>query len=293
MHAVVILDKPKGITSQEAVNVVKKHFGVGKAGHAGALDPIATGVLLVCVGEATKITRFLSDLDKEYLATLKLGERTDTYDAEGKIIEKKEDFSVTEAQINSVLERFKGTIKQMPPMYSAVKVSGKPLYKLARRGIVVERKERTVQIYELSVTKLELPFLQFRVSCSKGTYIRSLCDDIGSALGTGAHMTELRRIKIGKFRIEDAATPEELAQKKNAICSIDAALEHLKDIILTSKDFSLISNGTTVIYKGAEKFSYGEYLRLKDPEGRLFGIGVVSDNRIKPERLFHLPKTLN
>ena len=216
-NLVINLNKPKGLTSQQAVTKVKKLFAVRKAGHAGTLDPIATGILLVCLNEATKITRFLADADKEYLAMMKLGERTDTLDSEGKIIYKATDFSVDKNLIESVLERFRGKIEQIPPMYSAIKVAGKPLYMLARKGIEVERRHRSVNVYKLDIAGFAPPFLEIRVLCSKGTYIRTLCDDIGTALGTGAHVVELKRTKIGDFILEDSAGFDELPNKEK-IC---------------------------------------------------------------------------
>ena len=181
-NLVINLNKPKGITSQQAVTKLKHIFAARKAGHAGTLDPIATGILLVCLNEATKITRFLADADKEYLAVMKLGERTDTLDSEGKIIYKAPHFSVDKNLIETVLERFRGVIKQIPPMYSAIKVAGSPLYKLARKGIEIERQHRSVNIYKLDMVGFAPPFLEIRALCSKGTYIRTLCDDIGTAL---------------------------------------------------------------------------------------------------------------
>jgi tRNA pseudouridine55 synthase len=288
VHLVINVDKPKGITSQEAVTKVKRLFRARKAGHAGTLDPIATGVLLVCLNEATKITRFLSDLDKEYVATLKLGERTDTLDAEGKVIEKVEDFSVSEEQIRNVLEGFKGIISQKPPMYSALKVQGKPLYKLARKGHVLERPERTVRIEELSVLRYEPPFLELRVSCSKGTYIRSLGDDIGRALGVGAHITELRRTRTGSFRAEDSARLEELPDKGESRHSVDSSLGHLEEVVLSGGDLTRALHGNPVPCHEPGRFSPDEYVRLKDREGRLFAIGRASGDRIRVERLLYI-----
>jgi tRNA pseudouridine55 synthase len=292
MDAAVNLDKPKGITSHEAVTRVKRIFGVKKAGHAGTLDPIATGVLIVCTGEGTKITRFLADMEKEYVATLKLGERTDTFDAEGRVTERKEGFSVDEAGIRDVLERFTGAIRQTPPMYSAIKVSGKPLYKLARKGIVLERAEREVTIDRLVLEGMDPPFVTLRVACSKGTYIRSLCDDIGQGLGTGAHMTELRRVGIGDFLVSDAAGLDELPERKGAVRSLDSALVHLRDVSLNPPDFRLASHGGAVKAGFYGSFREDELLRLKGPEGNLFAVGRALGEKIKIERILHLENKL-
>ncbi|MDH5769559.1 MAG: tRNA pseudouridine(55) synthase TruB, partial [Nitrospirota bacterium] len=204
INVVINLNKPKDVSSQQAVIKVKKFYSARKAGHAGTLDPIATGVLIVCLNEATKITRFLSDLDKEYIVRLKLGERTDTYDITGKIIEKKECPSFQVADISPVLSDFIGEIKQIPPMYSAIKIGGQQLYKLARKGMDIERPGRMITVYGIDLMDFEQPYIDLKISCSKGTYIRTLCDDIGRELGVGAHMVSLERTRVGSFKIEDS-----------------------------------------------------------------------------------------
>jgi len=284
MHVVVNLDKPAGLTSRTAMVLAQRALGAKRAGHAGTLDPLATGVLLVCLDEATKISGYLLDLEKEYTATLKLGERTDTLDAEGTVVERVEDFSVTESQVEKVLEKFRGGIEQVPPMYSALKRSGTPLYKLARKGITVERPPRKVRISELELTGFAPPLLELRITCSKGTYIRTLADDIGADLGMGAHVTALRRLRIGHFRAEDAALPDELRPGHSAVHSIDSALRHLTEITLNSKEFSLALNGTPIM-KNAPA---GECLRLQDPHGETFAIGEVSGKKIRVKRLLHV-----
>ncbi|MCG2709718.1 MAG: tRNA pseudouridine(55) synthase TruB [Thermodesulfovibrionales bacterium] len=287
-NLVINLNKPKGLTSQQAVTKVKHIFAARKAGHAGTLDPIATGVLLVCLNEATKITRFLADADKEYLAMMKLGERTDTLDSEGKIIYKAPHFSVDKNLIEPVLERFRGNIQQVPPMYSAIKVSGKPLYMLARKGIEIERQHRSVNIYKLDMIGFVPPFLEIRALCSKGTYIRTLCDDIGTALGIGAHVVELKRTKIGDFMLNDSAAFDELPHKEKSVCSIDASLSHLKDIILSSSDFIRMANGAMITSENLPELPADSYLRLKNPDGKLFAIGKSTGSGIKIERLLHI-----
>ncbi len=302
MNSIINLDKPAHITSQQAVVKVKRLLSAKKAGHAGTLDPIATGVLIVCLNEATKITRFLSDLEKEYIAQLKLGERTDTYDSTGKIVEKKDIGVLYAEDIHEVLSRFKGCIQQIPPMYSAVKIGGEPLYKLARKGISIERSERSVHIYQLELLSFHHPYVNVSVTCSKGTYIRTLCEDIGNALGTGAHMTALKRTRVGNFRIEDAVSIAELPDKKNIFCSMDEALSHLKEIILDHDSWHKAKNGlpvdiprnvTGTPFDGANKdicdtpLRDSEYVRLKNPAHVLFGIGILGNNSLKVERLFN------
>src|SRR5208283_2468301 len=182
MDLVVQFNKSGNMTSHDAVSAVKKLFKVRKAGHAGTLDPLATGVLLVCLNEATKITGYLSDLGKEYIVTAKLGEATDTYDTEGVITRRIAVPDITRADIETTLQRFTGDIEQTPPMYSAIKVDGRPLYELARKGIEIERRPRVVTIHSVDLIEVSLPYIKLRVVCSKGTYIRSLCNDVGNAL---------------------------------------------------------------------------------------------------------------
>lgn len=287
MNAVINFNKPKNISSQSAVTKVKHLLGIQKAGHAGTLDPIATGVLLICLNEATKITRFLSDLDKEYIVRLKLGERTNTYDITGIITEKISCPLFSETDIQEVLKNFVGMIKQMPPMYSAIKKNGQPLYKLARMGMDVKRQERTVNIHSLELFHVKLPYLDMKVSCSKGTYIRTLCDDIGQALGVGAHMVSLARTRIGLFRIENAATLKDLASDKTSVLySIDSALSHLKEIFLDNDTCRKAKNGRPVTLQFERLFS-NQYVRLKDHANILFGLGKAEGNTVKMESFFH------
>lgn len=286
VDVVINLNKPKDISSQQAVTKVKKILAARKAGHAGTLDPIATGVLIICLNEATKITRFLVDLDKQYCVRLKLGERTDTYDLTGKVLEKRDCPHFEETDIMRMLRSFTGQIRQVPPMYSAIKVGGQPLYKIARRGIDVKRQERTVTVYGIDLIRLDLPYLDLRVTCSRGTYIRTLCDDIGKALGPGGYMVSLERTKIGNFRIEDAASPEELKEKKAALHSIDEAIAHLDELLLDEESSRRARRGMSVI--GITKnFTINQYIRLKDPEENLLGIGRAEKNRIRIERLLN------
>lgn len=286
MHFVINLDKPAGITSQEAVIKVKKIYKAKKAGHAGTLDPLATGVLIVCLNEATKAAGYLTGLDKEYRATLKLGERTDTYDAEGRVIERKEVPAIDDKIIRAVLDGFTGEILQTPPMYSAIKVSGTPLYRLARKGIVTERLPRKARIDRLDVAGFSPPCLDIVVSCASGTYIRSLAEDIGLALGTGAHVTALRRTRVGNFSVSDSATFDELPGKKEAVLSLDDAIGHLKEVPLEGRTLALAIHGTAV--SRPAHIAPGECLRLKDDHGRLFAIGIANHDEIKVQRIFHI-----
>jgi len=292
MNIIINLNKPKGITSQQAVTKVKKLLGAAKAGHTGTLDPMATGVLLICLNEATKASRFLLDKDKSYRARLKLGERTDTLDADGKIIETRDVPPFTTEQIYSVTRQFVGKIMQRPPMYSAIKLNGQPLYKLARKGIEVERAERSVEIYNIELLLTDLPYVDIAVSCSKGTYIRTLCDDIGLTLGAGAHITALERTGIGRFTIDTAVTFDalELGISDNSPCvsSIDLALSDLPEAILDNTDFDKARNGIALSREVADKIPDNTYLRLKDTSGSLFGIGITKNEKILIERNLNL-----
>ncbi|MDA8169250.1 MAG: tRNA pseudouridine(55) synthase TruB [Nitrospiraceae bacterium] len=285
MDSVILIDKPKGLTSQETVTALKRRLKVKKAGHTGTLDPIATGLLIVCTGEATKVSRFLTDLPKQYLATIKLGERTDTFDAEGKVTATGKG-NIPEAALREAAASFRGRIKQLPPMYSALKVSGRPLYELARKGIEVEREEREVEVHQLDLLWYEPPLAGLLITCAKGTYVRTLADDIGQHAGTYAHITELRRTAIGPFSVENSCTPEGLAEKKpGAMLGIDEALGlFLEEAVLNEAQFRRAANGASFRIAGP----LTGYLRIKGSGGVLMGIGKAFCGVVKMERLLHL-----
>lgn len=205
VSGVMVVDKSEGMTSHDVVALVRRHFKIKKVGHAGTLDPSATGVLVLLLGKATKLSGKFSGEEKEYEAVMKLGERTDSGDREGKIISER-DITCSLDDVTNVMSKFSGEIEQVPPMVSAKKINGKRLYKLARKGIEVERASVTVLIKELEILEVNMPFISFRTLCSKGTYIRQLADDIGEALGCGAHLSELRRTKSGRFSVKDAVS---------------------------------------------------------------------------------------
>ena len=205
----LLLDKPKEYTSARVVNIVKKFLNVNKAGHSGTLDPKATGLMVVCTGKMTKSLNDLLDSDKEYRGIMIIGEKTKSFDSETEVYEKKTIEHVSEEQLMQNVKVFLGEIQQVPPMYSAIKYKGKPLYKLARKGMEIERKPRTVVIREFVIERVNLPEVEFRVLCSKGTYIRTLVNDFGESLGTGAYLKELRRLKIGEYDVKDSITIEE------------------------------------------------------------------------------------
>ncbi len=289
MQDVIInLNKPVDMSSQQAVTKIKKLLNARKAGHAGTLDPVASGILLVCLNSATRITRFLSDMEKEYVVKMKFGERTDSYDLTGKIIEKKSVDFLTEKMIHDALKKFTGAIKQKPPLYSAIKIKGQRLYKLARKGMNIDVTERIVNISEIKALAFNLPFFEFRVVCSKGTYIRSLCNDIGISLGTVGHMVSLIRTRIGTFNINDAFSfgePEDKLLK--AIYSIDSAISHLDEIILSPEDFKRLRNGFPYAITDKKMAFKTHYIRLKTCENTLIGIGKLDNNLVKIERLLN------
>ncbi len=213
--AVILIDKPYGWTSYDVVNKIKKTFRIKKVGHAGTLDPMATGLLIVCTAKKTKEIDSYVALDKTYTGTIKFGETTPSYDAETEVIERKPFHHITESMLHEAVTSLTGNVEQIPPMYSAVKKNGKPLYKLARKGVEIERKPRSVFIHEFNVTNIDLPYVSFRIQCSKGTYIRTIAYDLGSKLGAGGHLTELRRTAIGALTIDNAATIDQLNEFKD------------------------------------------------------------------------------
>ena len=286
VDAALLLDKPLGLSSNAALQSAKRIYRAAKAGHAGTLDPLASGLLVVLFGEATKFAGPLLDADKEYLATLKLGERTATGDAEGKVLEKKT-VKVTEAGVLSVLQSFQGEIEQVPPMHSALKHEGTPLYRLARRGQEVERTPRRVRIAELQLLKREGASLELRVVCSKGTYIRVLAEDIGAALGCAAHLSALRRTASGRFRIEEALSLEVLEQmdaeeRMKRLLSLPALLEGLPRAELGAVEEARLRQGQALKISGL----HAGLCAVVRPDGAVIGLGAAdSEGALKPLRL--------
>jgi tRNA pseudouridine55 synthase len=280
----LLLDKPLGLSSNAALQEAKKLFGAAKAGHAGTLDPLASGLLLVLFGEATKFAGPLLDADKEYLATLKLGERSATGDAEGPILETRE-VSFSDEKLAAVLARFRGAIEQVPPMHSALKHGGTPLYRLARRGQEVVRAPRRVQILELEPVRREGTTLVLRVVCTKGTYIRVLAEDIGEALGCGAHLGGLRRTASGRFRIEHAVTLEGLAEPEERgrrLLPLPALLEGLPRAELAAAEETRLRQGQTLKISGL----HPGLCAVVRPDGAVIGLGNAdAEGGLKPLRL--------
>lgn len=292
VNGILLLDKPGGMTSNAALQKAKGLLKAKKAGHTGSLDPMATGLLPLCFGEGTKVSRFLLEANKRYWTTLRLGQETDTGDAEGELVSESR-VSVAESDVRAVLERFRGEIEQVPSVYSAIKQGGEPLYRKVRRGEEVEAPSpRQVHIYELDLIALEGDRLEVMILCSKGTYIRTLATDIGRALGCGAHLAELRRTASGPFRVEDAISlPEleerDLAERRAILLPVDSALTDLTAVTLGETAAYYLLQGQPVMVPKAPE---GEYLRLYGSEERFLGVGAtLPDGRVAPKRLFHLP----
>ncbi len=289
MNLVISLKKPKDITSQDAVTRVKRVLKVKKAGHCGTLDPMATGLMLICINKATRLATYLTGFDKEYTAVMKLGEATDTQDAYGEVTERVDSVDLSEADIEAAVSFFSGEISQLPPMHSALKHKGKPLYKYARKGINIERKPRTVTIKNIDILEFNLPFVKFRAACSKGTYIRTLCDDIGRKLDVGAHMTELERTAIGDFTIDGALDFDELGSidfssyEGKGVYSMDNALSWMPELVIDESMISPVTHGNPVMEKDimdlSDDMKTAPGIRVKSPSGELLSIGRYHEGR--------------
>ncbi|RDE97994.1 tRNA pseudouridine(55) synthase TruB [Aggregatibacter aphrophilus] len=292
IHGVFLLDKPQGMSSNDIMQKVKRIFQANKAGHTGALDPLATGMLPICLGEATKFSQFLLDADKRYLVTAKLGERTDTSDAEGQIVETR-DVKVKTPEILTALEQFRGDILQVPTMFSALKHNGKPLYEYARQGIMVEREARPITIFELNFIEYNAPYLTLEVHCSKGTYIRTLVDDLGEVLGCGAHVTMLRRMAVADYPTEKMldwnalqalAESQDLSLLDALLLPIDTAVAKLPTLTLNESQTQGIGFGQRVKFDNPN--SLQGQVRLFSHENRFLGVAVIDENNvIRPQRL--------
>ena len=244
MNGVLNINKPAGITSFDVVAIIRKELGIKKIGHAGTLDPMATGVLVMCLGEATKLVSYLMDGEKEYRGCLKLGEETTTEDRTGDVTQKNDFSSVSEKDIYEVFQSFVREVEQVPPVISALKHKGKPLYKYAREGNPITPCPRKILIHELHIEKINLPFVHFLVRCSKGTYVRSLCRDIGRVLKVGGHLFDLQRTRSGSFRIDASIELDQVEKNKNiSIMSMNEALRDIPSFTVHNLSLSKIKNG--------------------------------------------------
>ena len=292
INGVVILDKASGGSSNHVLQKVKQLFGANKAGHTGSLDPLASGLLPICLGQATKVAQFLLDDDKRYLVRAKLGQISSTGDSEGKVVNFGPTQGIDESSIRTILSNFIGNINQVPPMYSALKRHGTPLYKLARKGIQIERSPRPVNIHEINFLGLEESVVSLEVFCSKGTYIRTLVEDIGKSLGCGGYVVELRRTGFAHLNISESKTYEQLSKLKeqnlesldSVILSADEMLPNLKSLYLNSDQTRDIRLGKKIEYQG---FSTSQKLKLYDHNKKFLGIGESNlMSEILPSRLF-------
>ncbi|MDD4880043.1 MAG: tRNA pseudouridine(55) synthase TruB [Gallionellaceae bacterium] len=287
VDGVLLLDKPEGITSNLALQKAKRLYNAEKAGHTGTLDPFATGLLPLCLGEATKFSQFLLNADKVYLAEAQLGVRTTTADPEGEVIETRP-VAVTEADVAAVLPRFIGAIDQVPPMHSALKRDGRPLYEYARKGIEIERQARRVQVYDIELVALRGDRLTLRVHSGKGLYVRTLAEDIGAVLACGAHLSALRREAVGPFAIADAVTLAELEaidpeQRDQELLPPDCLIDDLPRLDLDIESTWQICHGQSIWRSGLR---VGDLMRLYDPDGRFIGVAEVDlEGKAAPKRL--------
>lgn len=296
INGIIIVNKETGFTSHDVVAKLRGICGQKKIGHTGTLDPAATGVLPVCLGSGTKLCDMLTDRDKEYVAELLLGVETDTQDTTGSVL-RESPVTVTEEEVSRACLSFLGDYDQIPPMYSALKVDGKKLYELARAGKEVERKARRVRILELEILEMRLPVVKLRVVCSKGTYIRTLCSDIGQKLGCGGTMQSLQRTKAGRFRLEDALTLGELQQLKDSgelervVQPVDSLFEETPALRVTAEAARLLENGNALFPAQFAETVTPEperWVRVYRPDGRFAGIYAYEEQKrwYRPVKMF-------
>ena len=289
MNGVLNIFKPKGMSSFDVVRVVKKVAKTGKVGHTGTLDPEATGVLPICIGRATKIIDYIMDSEKIYEVTFKLGIRTTTYDLEGEVLEKRDTSNLRDEDILGVIKDFIGEYSQVPPMYSALKQNGVRLYELARKGIEVERQGRLIKIYNIEDIKINNPYISMKVTCSKGTYIRSLCYDIAEKLGVFATMTELNRAKTSVFSQENSININDLTEENidNYIVTMEEALNKYEAITVHGKYVKLLVNGVRVADSRftKDKVINNTLYRVYDENNNFIGLGERNDAGFKIEKL--------
>ncbi len=292
VDGVLVLDKPQGCTSNQILQRIKRMFGADKAGHTGSLDPLATGVLPLCFGEATKFSQFLLDADKAYVVKAQWGAKTTTADADGEVIETCATAGLTREALLGTLPRFMGEIEQVPSMYSALKVNGQPLYKLARQGVEVEREARKIRIYQLDLLDFDTVHFSLFVRCSKGTYIRNLVEDIAGAMGNLAHVVELRRTQAGAYTLAQAVTVETLVHALESgghealdqfLLPLGSSADHWPSLQLTENTAFYLCNGNPVQVPGAPAQGW---VKLLGPDEEFIGVGEIEDDgKVAPRRL--------
>ena len=287
MNGVLVVDKPRGWTSHDVVQKVRGLLKEKKIGHTGTLDPLATGVLVLCAGKATKIIRYLENDEKIYTAEMVLGSTTDTLDAEGRIVEKRAYTAPTRQQVQEVLMRFRGTILQRPPAYSALKVGGVPSHRLARAGKIITHEERPITIWELDLLEYTDPVIRIRVRCSKGTYIRTLCADIGQHLGMGAHLTSLLRNSVGHFALGSAHSIAEVTAagtRSGLLVSMRDALGAFPETLVSASDARRLGEGGTVVLPPESSIPDGvTHVRVSESSTGLVAVARVEEGTLRPE----------
>lgn len=302
IDGIVLLDKPLGLSSNDLLQKVKRLFHANKAGHTGALDPLATGMLPICLGEATKFSQHLLDADKRYRVTARLGQRTDTSDAEGAIISERP-VSLTLAQLEPALEHFRGETQQVPSMYSALKYQGRPLYEYARQGIDVPRPCRPIKVYELLLVRWDQENVELEIHCSKGTYIRTIVDDLGEMLGCGAHVIALRRLAVAQYPAarmvtlehlraltgEQPTAPDTLAALDALLLPMDSAVSNMPEVNLPASVAGLVRMGQPVAI--SDELSPGLVRLTEGEQRRFYGVGeIMAIGRLAPRRLVAEPQ---
>lgn len=289
LNGILLLDKPLMLSSNHAIQKIKKQFNIRKVGHTGTLDPLATGLLPICMGQATRISRFLINSDKTYRALIMLGTRTSTGDKEGEIIETcSSDVSTNTAYIDKVLKSFIGEQKQIPPMYSALKHNGERLYKLAQKGLNVSRKARSINIYSIDLISINDDYLEVIIECSKGTYIRTLAEDIAKKLGTVGHIDQLRRLNIKCFHDQSMFSFNQIMKAKSInqfLLPIDIPLKHLAKKDFSESESSMFINGLS-IQTNQRSNNESDYIRIYNDESVFLGLGLYSNGYIKPKIVF-------
>lgn len=286
LAGILNIDKPAGMTSHDVVNRVRRTASTRRVGHAGTLDPLATGVLLVCVGRATRLVEYLVGQPKVYEAEIRLGQTTNTYDADGEVVQERP-LTFTPQDLQNALTHFLGEIEQVPPMYSAIKQDGQPLYKLARQGKEVERKPRLVTIHELAVLSWNAPLLAVRVACSTGTYIRSLAHDLGEVLGCGGHITRLRRTAVGDFSVETAVSLNDLSPENiySHLLPLDTAVAHLPRLDLTNEDAHALLQGKPISSLSPQPPQ--TVARAYNPQAEFIGVVSATTDGWRAKKMFH------
>jgi len=292
VDGMLLLDKPPAMTSNQALQIAKRLMNARKAGHTGSLDPIATGLLPLCFGETTRVAELFLGAGKTYWVRIRFGLDTDTGDREGKAL-REAPVAFTEQQLLDALRQFRGRIKQIPPMFSALKRGGRPLYKLARKGISVEREAREVTVHDLAVEKWRGDLLDLTLSCSRGFYLRALARDLGRALGCGAHVSELRRTAVGDFSVQDAVSVAQLeeieapAARRRLLLPTWRAVAHLPEVSVPDNIAALLCRGRPVRVQSAAQDGL---VRVSSPGGGFLGLADLAGGKITPRRLFHRPR---